>query len=165
MLKNIQQKQQFIFTLSSFLLLVFGNFSVAFEKFGVLNNQCRSTCHQAGHIKQSRKDKLSKPECKTCHLGANQTSPFSAVQKSIFPVGRGLLLKSLVQTLPSKIKNSTQKSVSTKEMALIPKGEFVMGSNERWDDEAPEHISFTKSFYMDTNEVTNSDYKKFVDSE
>jgi len=47
-------------------------------------------------------------------------------------------------------------------MALIPEGEFVMGSNERWDDEAPEHISSTKAFYMDLNEVTNSDYKKFV---
>ena len=165
MLKNIQQKQQFIFILSFFLLLAFGKFSLAFEKFGTLNSQCRSTCHQAKHIKQSRQNKLSKPECKTCHLGVNQTSPFSSVQKSIFPAGRGLLLKSLVQTVPKKNKNSTQKSGSTKEMVLIPKGKFVMGSNERWDDEAPEHISFTKSFYMDTNEVTNSDYKKFVDAE
>ena len=165
MLNNIQQKQKFIFTLSSFLLLAFGNFSFAFEKFGVLNNQCRSTCHQAEHIKQSRQDKLSRPECKTCHLGVGPTSPFSSAQKSIFPAGKGLLLKSLIQTVPAKNKISTPKRGPVKEMALIPEGEFVMGSNERWDDEAPEHISFTKAFYMDTNEVTNSDYKKYVDAE
>ena len=48
-------------------------------------------------------------------------------------------------------------------MTLIPTGEFIMGSNERWDDEAPEHISSTKAFYIDLNEVTNADYKKFTD--
>ena len=36
-------------------------------------------------------------------------------------------------------------------MAFIPAGEFIMGSNERWDDEAPEHISSTQAFYIDLN--------------
>ena len=92
MLKIIQHTQKIIFILSFLLAPTTANFSFAFEKFGVLKKQCRSTCHQAEHIKQSRQDKLSKPECKTCHLGVNQTSPFSSVQKLIFPVGRGLLL-------------------------------------------------------------------------
>ena len=39
-----------------------------------------------------------------------------------------------------------------------------MGSNERWDDEAPEHMSSTNAFYIDLNETTNADYKKFVDA-
>ena len=39
-----------------------------------------------------------------------------------------------------------------------------MGSNERWDDEAPEHMSATNAFYIDLNEVTNADYKKFVNT-
>ena len=69
-------------------------------------------------------------------------------------------------SLPKKNKTSQQipNSSSIKDMALIPEGKFVMGSNERWDDEAPEHISFTKAFYMDFNEVTNSNYKNFVDT-
>ena len=37
-----------------------------------------------------------------------------------------------------------------------------MGSNERWDDESPEHINQTGAFYIDLYEVTNRDYKKFV---
>ncbi len=49
-------------------------------------------------------------------------------------------------------------------MVLIPAGEFIMGSNERWDDEAPEHIASTEAFYIDLYEVTNEDYKAFTDA-
>ena len=166
MLKNIQHKQNFIFIMSFLLALTTENLSFAFENFGTLKKQCRSTCHQAEHIKQSRQDKLSRPECKTCHVGIHYTSQFSSTRKSAFSLNSGLLLKSLIQTVPTKNKTSQQisNSSSIKDMALIPEGKFVMGSNERWDDEAPEHISFTKAFYMDFNEVTNSNYKKFVDT-
>ena len=163
MLKNIQHKQKFIFILNCLLALTTENSSFAFEKFGALKKQCRSTCHQAEHIKQSRQDKLSKPECKTCHIGIHYTAQSSNTRKSAFSANSGLLLKSLIQTVPIKNKTSQQipNNSSIKDMALIPEGEFVMGSNERWDDEAPEHISFTKAFYIDSNEVTNSNEKIF----
>ncbi len=50
-------------------------------------------------------------------------------------------------------------------MALIPKGEFEMGSNEidRFDDEKPVHTVFTDEFYIDQYPVTNADFKIFVD--
>ncbi|MBC8285182.1 MAG: formylglycine-generating enzyme family protein [Nitrospinae bacterium] len=165
MFKIIQQKQKFIITLSAIWALTLWEPSFAFERFGELKKQCQSTCHQAEHIKQSRQDKLSKPECRSCHVGMNNTSPFSSTQKSASPRGSGLLLKSLVQNMSAKnIKTEpTQNINSSNGMALIPAGEFVMGSNERWDDEAPEHISSTQAFYMDLNEVTNTDYKKFID--
>ena len=47
-------------------------------------------------------------------------------------------------------------------MSLIPSGEFIMGSNERWDDEAPEYIESVKKFYIDLYEVTNEEYEKFT---
>ncbi|NIQ02964.1 MAG: SUMF1/EgtB/PvdO family nonheme iron enzyme, partial [Nitrospinaceae bacterium] len=47
---------------------------------------------------------------------------------------------------------------------LVPSGEFIMGSNERWDDESPEHISKTGKFYIDLYEVTNRDYRNFVEA-
>jgi formylglycine-generating enzyme required for sulfatase activity len=160
MLNKIQHKHKLIFTLS--LLLAFAKPSFAFEEFGEIRKQCQSTCHQAEHIKKSRQDKLSKPECRSCHVGINYVSSPSVTQKSI---ERGLLLKSLIQTTGSATKNTKAAqapSNSAGGMALIPEGEFVMGSNERWDDEAPEHISSTNAFHMDLSEVTNSDYKKFV---
>ncbi|MCY3743968.1 MAG: formylglycine-generating enzyme family protein [Candidatus Poribacteria bacterium] len=51
-------------------------------------------------------------------------------------------------------------------MALIPAGEFEMGSDdvEGDDIEQPVHIVYVDAFYMDTHEVTNAQYKKFIDA-
>lgn len=49
-------------------------------------------------------------------------------------------------------------------MVYIPAGEFIMGTNERWDDEGPEHVLYLEAFFIDKYEVTNEQYKKFVDA-
>ena len=51
-------------------------------------------------------------------------------------------------------------------MVLIPAGEFEMGSNdpEAGNDEQPVHTVSIDAFYMDKYEVTNAQYKKFVDA-
>ena len=48
-------------------------------------------------------------------------------------------------------------------MVLIPTGEFQMGSGES-DDEQPVHTVYIDSFYMDKYEVTNAQYKAFVNA-
>ena len=52
------------------------------------------------------------------------------------------------------------------EMVLIPAGEFQMGSNdsEAYGDEKPVHTVYVDAFYMDTYEVTNAQFKAFVDA-
>ena len=52
-------------------------------------------------------------------------------------------------------------------MVLIPAGEFLMGTNEAPDPEAPLiegpiHTVFVDAFFIDVYEVTNADYLKFV---
>ena len=49
-------------------------------------------------------------------------------------------------------------------MRLIPAGEFLMGSSNGDSDEKPVHTVYVDAFYMDIYEVTNAEYKKFVDS-
>jgi len=49
-------------------------------------------------------------------------------------------------------------------MILIPGGEFVMGSNSRLPDEGPEHKTTVTEFWIDQYEVTNYQYKKFIDA-
>lgn len=51
-------------------------------------------------------------------------------------------------------------------MVLIPAGEFQMGSTDSESDfsEQPIHTVYVDAFYMDTHEVTNAEYKKFVDA-
>ena len=54
------------------------------------------------------------------------------------------------------------------DMMFIPAGEFEMGSrsndNNAEDDEKPRHIVYVDAFYIDKYEVTNAQYKKFVDA-
>ncbi|HIE28389.1 TPA: PEGA domain-containing protein [Candidatus Poribacteria bacterium] len=52
------------------------------------------------------------------------------------------------------------------EMILIPAGEFIMGSpeGEGDDDEHPQHTVFLDAFYIDKYEVTNAQYKQFMDA-
>ena len=54
--------------------------------------------------------------------------------------------------------------VDGRTMVLIPGGEFEMGSEDgdADPDEQPVHTVHVDAFYMDTHEVTNLDYKKFV---
>lgn len=156
------QKQIYFFTF--ILLWGFGNplVTMAFEKMGPLRKECQSTCHQAEHILKAKKNKFTQAECKACHTGS-VLSPFSPVGSTSLIGKNSLLLQSIIHASPSSSskKIMAQDKPSTS-MAEVPAGEFIMGSNERWDDEAPEHVSSTDAFYIDLNEVTNADYKKFV---
>ena len=51
-------------------------------------------------------------------------------------------------------------------MVLIPAGEFQMGSNapEAHNQEQPVHTVYVDAFYMDEHEVTNAQYKQFIDA-
>ena len=51
-------------------------------------------------------------------------------------------------------------------MALIPAGDFQMGDsfNEGSSDERPVHTVYIDAFYIDVYEVTNAQYKKFMDA-
>ena len=49
-------------------------------------------------------------------------------------------------------------------MVLIPAGEFQMGNNDSHDNEGPVHTVYIDAFYIDQYEVTNAQYKAFVDA-
>ena len=49
-------------------------------------------------------------------------------------------------------------------MVLIPAGEFEMGSHTGKNNERPVHTVHLDAFYMDIYEVTNAQYKVFVDA-
>ena len=49
-------------------------------------------------------------------------------------------------------------------MALIPASRFQMGSRNGDFDEKPVHTVYVDAFYIDKYEVTNAQYKKFVDA-
>ena len=49
-------------------------------------------------------------------------------------------------------------------MALIQGGKFIMGRDDGSTDEGPAHEVELKSFFLDVQEVTNQEYKKFVEA-
>ena len=51
-----------------------------------------------------------------------------------------------------------------KGMVLIPAGEFEMGSDKGAPNERPVHTVYLDTFYMDTHEVTNAQYKAFINA-
>ena len=57
-----------------------------------------------------------------------------------------------------------QSSDSLEGMVLVPVGRFQMGSNDGQFNEKPVHTVYVDAFYMDVYEVTNAQYKQFVDA-
>jgi peroxiredoxin len=49
-------------------------------------------------------------------------------------------------------------------MALIRAGDVTMGSYDGEEDEQPVHRVWLDAFYLDLHEVTNADYKRFLDA-
>ena len=74
-----------------------------------------------------------------------------------------------VQKEQKRVSNKVsvpQSHTVSDDMVLIPAGEFRMGSNDNdaEDDENPMHIVYVDAFYIDKYEVTNTQYKKFIDA-
>jgi formylglycine-generating enzyme required for sulfatase activity len=55
-----------------------------------------------------------------------------------------------------------QKAVNLENMAFIPPGKFLMGSDRFYLEEGPVHEVAVDSFWMDKNTETNADFKAFV---
>ena len=69
-----------------------------------------------------------------------------------------------LEKIPQIQKATIPSVTSTEGMVLIPAGEFQMGSNDGGSDEKPVHTVYVDAFYMDIYEVTNAQYKRFVDA-
>lgn len=53
--------------------------------------------------------------------------------------------------------------VDKREMVLIPRGKFLMGSNSGDADESPEHMVNLTEYYIDRYEVSNEDYRLYAE--
>lgn len=100
---------------------------------------CGARCHINPLFQKEDKNRLE--ECSQCHGTASHNSGFK--------------IRTISQTITD--------TGNFENMAYVPEGEFIMGTDERLRDEKPAHVVYVKSFYLDLFEVTNKDYKKFVD--
>ena len=166
---------------SPFSLLAYETSKIDFEVIEEYPHilKCDAACHKVKNTTLAKKHRTTRPECQQCHVGISTRpiSPFSSPEK-VFPSRNStIMIKPQSKfSLPVTKTYSTSHTLTanadvrvregapkdTVSMALIPGGKFIMGSNERWDDEAPEYIESVNKFYIDRHEVTNAEYEKFT---
>ena len=96
-----------------------------------------------------------------------EEASIAALQKTTFhPATKGGNPISLQVEIPYSFTSTTRSNSVYADMVLIPAGEFRMGSNDNdaEDDEKPMHTVYVNAFYIDKYEVTNAQYKAFVDA-
>lgn len=90
-----------------------------------------------------------------------EEAAIEALKKSTFhPAIRQGKPASSVVRIPYEFKLGTSKL----DMVLIPAGEFQMGSNNGSLDEKPVHTVHLDAYYIDRYEVTNAQFKQFIDA-
>ena len=99
--------------------------------------------------------------CAMCHSGVKPAHSLIAVAHSSAPQA----VHTAAAKTPTPMKVAHPKvTADPNPMVLIPAGKFIMGSNKRMPDEGPQHTVYLDSYYIDVYEVTNAQYKKFIDA-
>ena len=118
-----------------------------------------SECHSgASHSLFAVKTDSS---CAMCHSGVKPAHALIPAAHSSSPQAR----HTAAVKAPAPLKVDHPKvTADPNPMVLIPAGKFIMGSDERMPDEGPQHTVYLDSYYIDVYEVTNAQYKKFIDA-
>lgn len=108
------------------------------------------------HASDAFKEPVALKACNNCHTQplklADNTPPLAKARQETLGM-------SLPMYYPTSLIGD-----APNEMIRIPSGDFLRGSDERLADEAPQHSVYLDAFYIDKFEVTNLQYKKFIDA-
>jgi formylglycine-generating enzyme required for sulfatase activity len=104
-------------------------------------------------------------------LAACQSKPAKKSEMEATVKGDSLLsccsnLPSRFQSGLSPVEGPNSNTVSLEGMVHVPGGSFIMGGDSVWGrpDEFPHHKVAVSSFYMDEHEVTNKQFREFIDA-
>lgn len=127
------------------------------------HHEAKQACH-ACHTERVPSLKMS-DKCKACHASGK----FSDVITPGFNDRPGRKQEGQPVQLLSGMSVPMYYSESRigdqpNEMVRIPAGEFIMGSDSRLEDEGPEQKVTTGAYWIDRYEVTNLQYKRFIDT-
>ncbi|KAF0191860.1 MAG: hypothetical protein FD165_1583 [Gammaproteobacteria bacterium] len=122
------------------------------------------SCHESGVADAALQDNSGK--CAACH-------PASFIKAS---TARAIKEQTATKVMPAPSDDllpgmsvpmyypQTRIGADPNPMVRIQAGEFTMGSDNRLPDEGPAHIVNLKAFMIDRYEVTNLQYKQFIDA-
>jgi len=135
--------------------------------------QCHSTRHVAA---------FTAGECAGCH-GADVTAQHASAAPRLLAASMTVSGKTRADEMPAAVAPAgsepaaflpgmslplyyehSRVGTQPNEMVYIPAGEFTMGTDDRLPDEGPAHMVNLAAYYIDKYEVTNGQYKAFIDA-
>ena len=139
------------------------------EQWRILLNKARDTLKNVekrkSHIEMLQSDVLPPIEILSEDTPTQETIPTQPTeQSSVLPSVKVLPEDESIQETDVLEESILSQPVVEDGMALIPAGEFQMGSNdiEAYNDEKPVHTVYIDTFYIDQYPVTNAEYRKFI---
>jgi len=120
-----------------------------------------TVCHQ--DAKHAAPGTLFNKECAVCHSDASDKPPQQFEREGSLEQLKKPEDPNAGMQMPMYYDES-RIGAKPNEMVLVPAGEFIMGTNDRLPDEGPEHKVTIPAFRIDKFEVTNLQYKQFIDA-
>jgi formylglycine-generating enzyme required for sulfatase activity len=161
--------QCFAVSLVAAIMLLFAPLAVAAPLDATLHrgvdhrdSEACASCHE--QLNHPQLPALFTSDCASCHGGDAAKSSGEFMEMKITPPQEPQK-RDLQQgmSLPIYYDKSRLGDAPNK-MVLIPAGEFVMGTDNRLSDEGPQHKVKLAAYWIDKYEVTNLQYKKFIDA-
>ncbi|MGA7749003.1 MAG: SUMF1/EgtB/PvdO family nonheme iron enzyme, partial [Gallionella sp.] len=129
--------------------------------------QSCDSCHEKSQVDAFNSSMAS--DCKECHT-SDDSDPVVPVddKKFVDPYADKLKIAPPPEATAGMsvpwYYNETRIGKEPNEMIHIPAGKFLRGSDHRLPDEGPQYTAETKAYWMDKYEVTNLQYKQFIDA-
>lgn len=169
MVENLSEKLvKGLFSLRT-LFILFALFQVSGGTFASAAPACQACHTEKSHPLVTRSTAVG---CISCHAGDAAGKKRTGQFFKVSSVGHsaGTIAQSKVDGeffpgmhLPMRYEVS-RIGKQPNQMALIPAGEFTMGSDERLPDEGPAHQVTLGDYWLDRYEVTNLQYRQFIDA-
>lgn len=125
------------------------------------------SCHEKSRVDAFNANKAN--DCQECHATEPDDVIMQAAEKTfIDPYAHKLKIEPPPEATTGMsvpmYYDETRIGKEPHEMIAIPAGKYTRGSNNRLPDEGPQYIAETKAFLIDRYEVTNLQYKQFIDA-
>ena len=129
--------------------------------------QSCDSCHEKNRVDAFNANIAS--DCQQCHSSGEGSQVVSVAEKKFADpyVDKLKVAPSPKATAGMSVPmyyNETHIGKEPNPMISIPAGKFTRGSDNRLPDEGPAYTAETKAFLIDKYEVTNLQYKQFIDA-
>ena len=163
----ISKKSAELFSLYAALFL-YGIVEVKASEQSMLNEDSCISCHIASqHVAVQ---KTMHEQCTQCHKALDIVGENNRVAAHLDALAEvDLPLASHQENLPPGMVmppyyKGTRLGQAPNEMGEVKAGHFIRGTNDRLPDEGPQHRAETSAYWLDKFEVTNLQYKAFIDA-